>query len=221
MEIIQGKKTSEMEQEEFRKIIAPYSSVNVEIGTGKGKFVYEMAKNHPKAFFIGVDADRNNLEKYSHKIYRKPERGGLPNALYVISNVEELPPELNNTANIIWVILPWGSLLQGLILARTSLLQNMMRISCAKGILNLYISYDVKYEPTKMENLGLPELTCELIDEKLAPMYSSEGITITERKILDNEALKEISSQWARQLAYGRKRKTFFIKAEINKELVQ
>ncbi len=220
MEIIKGKKTSEMDQKEFRKIIAPYSSVQVEIGTGKGKFVYEMAKNYPETFFIGVDADRNNLGKYSHKIYRKPERGGLPNALYVISSVEELPAELNNTAHTIWIILPWGTLLQGLILARKGLLRNIIRISCARGILNLYISYDVKYESVKIENLGLPELTYELIDGKLAPKYSSEGITITEREVLDNEALKEISSQWARQLAYGRKRRTFFVKAEINKEVV-
>ena len=125
MEIIQGKKTKEIAVEEFRDIISAYNSIEIDIGTGDGKFIYESARNNPDTFFIGIDSDRNNLVKYSHKIYRKPEKGGLSNVLYVISNVENLPCELHAIADTVWIILPWGSLLQGIVLGKKKVLGNI------------------------------------------------------------------------------------------------
>ncbi len=179
--------------------------------------MYESAKNQPKTFFIGIDADKSSLVEYSRKIYRKPERGGLPNVLYVISSAENLPTELDTTADTIWVVLPWGILLQKLILGEKSVLKNIVRISRLKGILKMFISYDLKYEPAEMEKLGLPELTINYVDEELAPLYESEQIMITKREFVDNEAMKEVSSTWAKRLAFGRNRRTLFITAEIDK----
>ena len=220
MEVIRGKKTFHMDSKEFKELISFYSAIEVEIGTGNGKFVYELAKNSSNTFFIGIDADRSNLVTYSRKIYRKPEKGGLGNVLYVIARAENLPSELDGIVNTIWIVLPWGSLLQGLILARKALLENIVRISCRKGVLKIFVSYDIKYEPVEMERLGLPELTIAYIDQELAPFYASEEITITERRLLNNEEMKKISSKWAKYLAYGRRRKTFFIAGEIDKQVV-
>lgn len=215
MEVICGKETFHMDAEEFNRIVAPYSTVAVEIGTGNGKFVYELAKEQPDTFFIGIDADRNNLIKYSHKVHRKPERGGLPNVLYVIAGAEDLPPELDNTADVIWIVLPWGSLLQGIVLGENRILRNIARISSVHGVLKIFISYSVKYEPAEMEKRGLPTLTFEYIDDVLTPLYNREGLIITERNLLTNETMKEIPSKWAKRLAYGRKRKTLFIEARV------
>jgi hypothetical protein len=52
------------------------------------------------------------LEKISEKIHRKPEKGGLPNVLFVQAPVEELPPELNQVADKIHIHFPGGSLLR-------------------------------------------------------------------------------------------------------------
>lgn len=220
MEVIRGKKTFHMDSEEFKELIFSYSAIEIEIGTGNGKFVYELAKNHPNTFFIGIDADRSNLVTYSRKIYRKPERGGLGNVLYVIAPAENLPSGLESIVNTIWIVLPWGSLLQGLILAKKALLENMVRISCRKGVLKIFVSYDIKYEPVEMERLGLPELSIEYIDQTLAPLYASRKITITERRLLNNEEMKKISSTWAKYLAYGRRRKAFFIAGEVDNQVV-
>lgn len=219
MEVICGKKTFPLNIEELRNILLPYTTIAVEIGTGNGKFVYEMAKTQPEIFFIGIDADRTNLMKYSHKIYRKPERGGLPNVLYVISGIENLPYELDNISDTTWIVLPWGSLLQGLILGEKSILRSIRRISSVQSVLKMFISYSIKYEPAEMEKLRLPELTPDYIDGTLTSLYAEEGITITEKTFLTNETLRSIPSKWARRLASGRKRKTLFIEALIQKEV--
>ncbi len=86
--------------------------VIVDIGTGDGRFVYQSARENPKKFYIGIDPNVRPLEKISEKIYRKPAKGGAPNALFVQAAIEDLPAELDGVADEIHVHFPWGSLLR-------------------------------------------------------------------------------------------------------------
>jgi 16S rRNA (adenine(1408)-N(1))-methyltransferase len=69
--------------------------VTLDIGTGDGLFVYRSARSHPTQFFVGIDPNTRPLQKISQKIYRKPAKGGAPNALFIQASVENLPEELN------------------------------------------------------------------------------------------------------------------------------
>ena len=82
----------------------------VDIGTGDGKFVYELAKEHPSRFIIGIDLSKENVRELSAKIYKKPSRGGLKNALFVLASAFDLPSELNNFVNQVFINFPWGRL---------------------------------------------------------------------------------------------------------------
>jgi len=217
MEIIQGKKTREIAAEEFEGLVSPYDSIEADIGTGDGRFIYESAKKNPDTFFIGIDSDRNNLVKYSHKIYRKPEKGGLPNVLYVISNVENLPPELHGIADTVWIILPWGSLLQGAVLGKKEVLSGIAQLMAPGAVLKMVINYEIKYEAAEIERLGLPPLSGDYIDAVLSPKYEREGIILTKKHFLGPEETKGIPSSWAKRLAYGRHRDTLFIEAKASK----
>jgi 16S rRNA (adenine(1408)-N(1))-methyltransferase len=77
--------------------------VIVDIGTGDGLYVYRSARANPDKFYIGIDVQRRALEKVSERIHRKPERGGLPNVLFVQAPVEELPSELDDVADEIHI----------------------------------------------------------------------------------------------------------------------
>ena len=213
MEIIQGRKTRELAAEELKQLILPYDTIEVDIGTGDGRFIYESAKKRPDTFFIGIDSDRNNLVKYSHKIYRKPAKGGLSNVLYVISNVENLPPELHRAANTVWIILPWGSLLQGAVLGTREVVSSIAQLMAPGAVLKMVINYEIKYEAAEIQRLGLPPLNAEYVDAVLSPLYRGEGIVVTERYFLGPEETKKIPSSWARRLAHGRHRDTLFVEA--------
>jgi 16S rRNA (adenine(1408)-N(1))-methyltransferase len=86
--------------------------VIVDIGTGDGRYVYRSARANPDKFYIGIDVERKALEKVSERIHRKPEKGGLSNVLFVQAPAEDLPTELNHTADEIHIHFPWGSLLR-------------------------------------------------------------------------------------------------------------
>ncbi|MCD8117889.1 MAG: tRNA (guanosine(46)-N7)-methyltransferase TrmB [Lachnospiraceae bacterium] len=58
--------------------------IRIEIGTGKGKFIHELAMRHPEVNFIGI-------EKYSSVLIRaveKQEQNPLPNLLFVRMDAE-------------------------------------------------------------------------------------------------------------------------------------
>ncbi|HEU4794362.1 MAG TPA: methyltransferase domain-containing protein, partial [Pyrinomonadaceae bacterium] len=106
----------------------------VDIGTGDGRFVYQSARQNPKKFYIGIDPNVSRLEKISEKIYRKPAKGGAPNALFIQAAVEDLPAELDGVADELHVHFPWGSLLRAVAAGDVAVLRNLRRI-CAPGAL--------------------------------------------------------------------------------------
>lgn len=217
MEILHGKKSIEIGAAEFKEMASPYREVVIDIGTGDGKFIYELARKQPGTFCIGVDAARENLATCSSKIYKKPARGGMPNALYVIANAEKLPDELSGIAAAIWIILPWGSLLKGSVLGDPILLRNITKIARPGAALCMFVNYDLKYEPAEIHKLNLPELSFQYIEGPLTEIYLREGIIIEEWNFLDNKAMRKITSTWARRLGYGRARNTLFIRAAVLK----
>lgn len=208
MEISQGKKTRILSPEEWLLIISPYSRIVFDIGTGDGKFPYESAKNDPHTLWVGIDADRSSLEEYAHKIYRKPSKGGLPNVLYVIANANQLPDELYKKADQIWIILPWGSLLQGMVQGQPDFLQNLSAVAKPGCEIRVFVNYDLRYEGNEIGKLQLPTLSDEYIRNILAPQYLLHGLQLASWETLDNLKMVTTPSTWARRLGYGRTRTT-------------
>ena len=71
----------------------------MDIGTGDGRYVSAAARADPNKFFIGIDANVKPLEKPSMRATRKPNKGGLPNAMFVQAAVEFLPEEFAGVAD--------------------------------------------------------------------------------------------------------------------------
>lgn len=211
MEIICGKKTHIITLPTWQQLTRKYSHIVLDLGTGDGKFPYQSAKQHPDILWVGIDADRNSLEEYSHKIYRKPNKGGLPNVLYVIANATSLPSELYGCAEAIWIILPWGSLLHGLVHARLNFLENLSAVSKCNCKIQMLINYDLRYEAAEIQKLQLPKLSLEYIENVLAQPYKTVGLEFCSYEEIDNSQMTLMNSTWARRLGFGRERKTIQI----------
>ena len=219
MEIARGKKTVDLPEKDFKKIKKRYPRVAADLGCGDGKFAYEMARRNPDTLYVGIDADRNNLVKYASRIVRKRSKGGLDNVIYLISNVEDLPDVLEGIFSEIWIILPWGSLLEGIVNGRELYLRNIRRIGSPGSKIRIYLNYDLKYEPVEMEKRGLPPLTEDYIKSSLIPGFESNGFAETEWEFLANEEVSPIPSTWTRKLAFGRERRTLKLAARIEGDM--
>jgi 16S rRNA (adenine(1408)-N(1))-methyltransferase len=177
--------------------------VIVDIGTGDGRFVYQSARRNPKKFYIGIDPNVSPLEKVSEKIYRKPAKGGAPNALFIQAAVEELPQELDGVADELHVHFPWGSLLRAVATGEVAVLRNLRRICAMGALLEVVIGIDPLRDRAELERLGITALSLEQIDEVVIGKYASGGFEISERGILPATQWPEFNTSWAKRLRHN------------------
>jgi len=190
------------------------SGIIVDIGTGDGAFVYKLAKAYPDRLFIGIDPNQTNLVKTSSKIYKKPARGGLKNAFYVLASVEALPDELNGIANQVFINFPWGSLLAGIALCKKSIWKNIQKI-CKKGaFVDLIIGYDKKRDLSEIKRLTLPDFDEAYIRDVMIPKLEPLGFKHIHTTPLSKERLMHIPTKWSQKHAFGKDRIFFSIRLE-------
>jgi 16S rRNA (adenine(1408)-N(1))-methyltransferase len=185
--------------------------VIVDIGTGDGRFVYRSAEKNPNKFFIGIDANAAPLEKISMKATRKPSKGGLPNVLFIQAAVEDLPEELNESADEIHIHFPWGSLLAAVALGDAKILASLRRISAPECLLEIVIGIDEERDRTEIERLNLPKLSDEYLQNSLIPKYEAAGFDFLESGVLDASRWSRFETSWAKKLQSGANREVIFL----------
>ncbi|HUP49471.1 MAG TPA: methyltransferase domain-containing protein [Thermoanaerobaculia bacterium] len=189
--------------------------VVIDIGTGDGRFVYQSARNDPNRLYIGVDANRRPLEKISEKIHRRPARGGLPNVLFVQAAAEDLPSELDGTADEVHVHFPWGSLLRAVATGERGVLDNLRRICAPGALLEVVIGLDPERDGGEIERLGLPSLSTSFIDSVLAPRYEQAGFDLVERGVLPASEWTRLRTSWAGRLRGHEHRTVIYLVARV------
>ena len=183
--------------------------VVIDIGTGDGRFVSASARANPNKFYIGIDANVKPLEKISMKATRK--KGGLPNALFVQAAVEDLPEELNETADEIHIHFPWGSLLRAVASGDEKILKALRRISAPECLLEIVIGIDEERDRSEVERLALPDLSPEYLEKVLIPKYKAAGFEALESGILTPSEWSRLETSWARKLQGGSNRKVTYL----------
>ena len=172
----------------------------IDIGTGDGHFVFERARQNPRKFYIGIDANARPLEKIFEKIHRKPAKGGLTNVLFLQAAVENLPSELDGVADEVHVHFPWGSLLGAVATGNEAVLGNLRRISSANALLEIVIGFDPVRDVSELKRLEIPSLSLDFIDSCLATRYEKAGFAIIERGILPKSEWANLKTSWAKRL---------------------
>src|SRR4051794_7968103 len=120
MRILQGTRVIEAPAS-WRDVVSSRPIV-IDLGAGDGRYVYESARRDPEHNYVAVDPDADALSEYAYRAARKPSRGGVQNAAFVVAAVEALPAELIGLAALVRVNFPWGSLMRGLLVPDIAIL---------------------------------------------------------------------------------------------------
>ena len=186
------------------------SGIILDIGTGDGSFVYALAKQYPDRLIIGLDSNHENLIEVSRKTNKKPTKGGIKNALFVLANGYDLPTEINGMVNQIFINFPWGSLLEGIIQADPVFWANVSKILKPAGFVDVIVGYDKQLE-TK-EVLSLPDLSLDFIKNKLSHKLANLGFSLVKAEKLSSKVLKTYPSTWAKKLAFAKLRNYYYLR---------
>jgi 16S rRNA (adenine(1408)-N(1))-methyltransferase len=199
-----------LSESDFSQLIDPYRpNISIDLGTGDGLFVYHSARNDASRFYIGVDPNIKPLEKISEKIHKNSKKGGVSNAIYLRSSLEDLPEELTGIANQVFILLPWGSLLRAVLGERKTLEQ--IRRACAPNAdLKVILALEFTKDRSELERLGIEAFSIEELEQKLIPAYRAAGFEMRLDVLADSSG---IPTTWARRLTQNKERKFFRLTA--------
>ncbi|MCL2498031.1 MAG: hypothetical protein FWF06_05390 [Symbiobacteriaceae bacterium] len=202
MIIMDGKKPVRLDASELRKRIAGFAKLHLDIGTGSGRYLLARVLREQETFFIGIDPVASSMAEGAIKARKLLRQATCQNLLFVVAAIEEPPPELVGLATSLSVLLPWGSLRDGLCTANATMLQKIRSLGSTGCSFYCILGYDDQREEGERQRRDLPSLSKEYFTS-LQPAYREAGIAVTHISSLGNQELKQLASDWARRLAHG------------------
>lgn len=215
MIVVRGKDAQEVGADELRRLVDAHAGVTVDLGTGDGRFAYRYAQAHPERLVIGVDPVRDNLREMSARAARKPERGGLANVLYVAASVEQLPPELGAIADEIFVLLPWGSLMRGIILGEERVLRAIAGLGRTGARVRMVLNTRIFDDPVPIQAQDLPDLTPDYVHATLSPAFDRVGMRIERADWMSPDEVARLETTWAKRLSHRAPPRSFEVVAVV------
>ena len=187
MERLVGSRRFALQGAELTALVSPYARVLVDLGTGDGRSVDYIARTHPDTFALGIDACREQLVARS--------RRAPVNALYLIANALELPPELDGLATHLTINFPWGSLLAGLVSGDTALYQRLTAMARPGAGLEVRLNAGATAEMGIDLDGGA---------RRIRRLLRAAGFEVRPPSPMSAGDLRAYPSTWAHRLAFGR-----------------
>lgn len=203
MRQVVGKQTIGLDADGFAALRAPYERLILDIGTGDGKHVLALARRHPEALVVGLDAGPDAMRRTAARAAAKPARGGVPNALFVWAAVERLPAELTGVTEV-HVLMPWGSLLRAMVTPDEAVL-SAVAATCAAGATFLVTLNLHAWRPPVVEVGEAAEPTPDTaLGDGLAPGYRRAGWLLDSAEYLADAQIAELGTSWTKRLGSSR-----------------
>ncbi len=215
MIVVRGKQAADMTRAELEALAARHAGVTLDLGAGDGLFAYRYARAHPERLVVAVEPVRENVREASAKAAKKPERGGVANAVYVAASVERMPPELAGIADEIFVTLPWGSLMRGLILGERAVLDGVAGCGRPGARVRIVLNTRIFDEPVPIDARDLPDVTPACVRETLDTLYAAAGLRITDARWMDAGEVASLGTTWAKRLSHRVPPRSVVVECEV------
>lgn len=183
----------------------------VDLGTGDGRAVHHLAGEHPDWCCLGLDALDDAMAETAARSARKPARGGRPNACFLRASAEAVPEELHGVADEVRVTLPWGRLLEGIVVPDPVVLGGIATLGRPGAEVAVVLNGEIWAESLPARFRDLPAPTTEHVAAVVVPALGAAGVTIDEVRWLSAEEAHAIPTTWARRLGHGRPHPRFLL----------
>lgn len=167
--------------------------MQVDAGTGDGRAVLVTARRDPNWLVIGLDAAAGPMAEASRRAARTGARGGLPNALFVVAGIETPPPELVGRADAVSVILPWGSLLAGVLGVEPRAMTGLASLVGPGGSLEALVSVEGR---DGLTGLGDDALSTA----RLERAWAGQRFALVDVRPAEPAEIAATGSSWAKRL---------------------
>jgi hypothetical protein len=178
----------------------------VDLGAGDGRFALARASGHPDELVLAVDASRAGMREASWRAARSARRGGLPNAVFVVSSFEALPPQLSGLAALVAVHFPWGSLLRAALGEDAEGAARIASLVAPGGLLRLLLSASAR---------DAAHGAVHIEPRAIVAAYVAVGMVPVTCRVATPADIAGARSSWGRRLlAHGRQRSTWLLELQ-------
>lgn len=213
MRVLHGTSIRETPPDEAEQILSGRRIV-MDVGTGDGRWPYEMARRDESRLYVGLDPDASAMAEYAYRASRKPARGGVENVLHVVASVEQLPAELAGVAERVVVNYPWGSLLRGLLAPERAFVAALASLGLPGASIEIVLTYDPAHDHgATPDGTKLMAPSEQWIAEGMAPRFEETGVRLEEWRLVSRDEALAVPSTWGRRLLHGREREVYLIRA--------
>jgi 16S rRNA (adenine(1408)-N(1))-methyltransferase len=168
--------------------------VTVDLGTGDGRAVAARAAAEPRSLVIGIDANAAAMAETSRRASRGHGDRRLRNGLFLVEAVERLPGPLAEVASTVSVVMPWASLLRGVLGIDDVVLRGIASVVApggrVEGLLSVMPSDAVA---------GLASIDRDT-GPKIATAWAAAGFELRSMRPASLDDLRRTRSSWARRL---------------------
>ncbi len=175
----------------------------VDLGTGDGRAVLARAAAEPRSLVIGIDANAASMAEASRRAARAAAKGGLANAVFAVAAAEAPPAELCGIADVITVVLPWGSLLRGVLGRDEAVMAGIADLLRPCGRVEALVA------PSDRDGIAWPVARREASrlrrsdTDGLEAAWARHGLALAAVEAVTPDDLDATPSTWARRLRLG------------------
>jgi 16S rRNA (adenine(1408)-N(1))-methyltransferase len=172
----------------------------IDIGTGDGRAVLDVAAREPGSLVLGLDASAAAMVEASRRAAGPARKGGRPNARFVLAAAEAPPSVLAGVADLVTVRFPWGSLLRGCLGLDDTVAEGVAGLVATGGTLGLLLA------PSHRDGLEGAPTDVDGVVAAAAGAFRPLGLDLVVGRAATSEEIAASGSTWAKRLAAGRDR---------------
>ena len=100
-----------------------------------------------------------------------------------------MPEQIKGTADVLYVFLPWGTLLQNIVKPTNESSQRFASVLKKPATMEILLGYDPKSEPSESTRLELPELTKNYLLDEPIKIFELNGFKLVSLEQIDKKQL--------------------------------
>ncbi len=166
----------------------------VDLGTGDGRAVLARASAEPGALVIGIDANAAVMAEPSRRAARGSAGKRAGNALFLVEAAEALPGWLDETASLVTITMPWGSLLRGVVGLDMTALRGVASVVAPQGRIEVLVSV------VTTDHVGGIATLDQTAEAGIAAAWRSVGFELDSMRPATLDDVRSSRSSWVRRL---------------------
>jgi SAM-dependent methyltransferase len=181
--------------------VAQAGRVLVDVGCGDGRHTLRWAEREPDALVVGLDAETTRLDRALGAARRRR----LGRLLFVTAAAEDPPASLVGRADAIAVVMPWGSLLDGVLGGDEPVLAAVLGLGRPGSTLDAVVNVRPWDAPSSVDRklAATPEPTAEHL-RGLAGRYAAYGWRLGPPEPVTDAEARALGSTWASRVVSAR-----------------